>query len=372
MAVSDIQTYTMLNAWQRRMRENIWRFNQIEDPGASNAQCPVYVQSDRDEIAEALAVAWDELATHLHYFPRPAWTTERIALGRNPIYELQQLRTTFGHLIALGSRATTLIDDAVTVTYSDADGDGINDTATVSVTTAVDTDEIQVFFRTADGAPAAADERYQIEPLTLSASGGTVTITGPMALFASPSALWAFEYESPNFVNPNAGSPSTAADFVTAVDVYQVTTDPTGAVTLLSDRWPKDALTTNATGFDQTTAGAQIVDAELGLVRVRPTTCADCVGPPQYVDIAYYSGKALHNGRMDTALETALIRLANTYMPMELCSFCNATTRLWQDDNQPVPQSRDKLQSSPFGSLNGQVYAWRIVKSRILTRAMML
>lgn len=369
MANSVIPTHTMLNSWQRRLSESIWAFNQVTNPGANPGNCPVYTQDERDELADALYYAWEMMTEYLGTFPRPIWTTKRLQLGSNPIYELQKLHTAKGHLIEFGSRATTLIEAGATVTYSDPYSYGHDTLATVSVaTTVTDPDEIQVFFRTADGAPAAADDRYRIEPATVSISGGTATITAHRALFADPTDLWAQPFTAPNFVERNAGDVATAGDFVTTVDVYRVYNDTTAAITLLSDnlRVNSDMSTWNA--FKETDAIAQIVDAEKGLFRVRLSNCVDCIWP-EAVDINYRAGQALVNGATDPQIEMALVRLANTTMPQEYCSFCERTNQLWRFDREAMPtELLQPTDPNPFGIARGHIQAWRVVRNRMLVR----
>lgn len=352
MAVSEANVYRLLNAWQRVVGEDVWRFNQIGGAGTPASACEVYNQPDREEIAGALVGAWQMVSEALGTFPSPQWVMdERARLGRGVPWELQQLQTRWGNLVEFGRRATSLIEAGATVVYSDSDGDGIHDRATITVTTGVEAGEIHAFFRTADGAPGAADARYQIEPLTAMVNGGTATITGQRALFASPTAVWAKPFAPPDFVTRYAGSTGTAADFVSAVDVYRVYNDPTDAVLLLRDGWAQGS----GGSFAASAGIGQIVDGQLGIFRARPADGSVSETPPEFAQVSYRAGMPLVNGAMDRALETAVIRLAHTLLPRELCPFCERAQVLWRADREVGDES------TPFGSLRGQVAAWRAV-----------
>jgi hypothetical protein len=162
-------------------------------------------------------------------------------------------------MIALGQRATSLIQAGVSVVYSDPNSIGVNDTATITVNSAVANDEIKLYFRTADGAPTAGDARYEIEPTVITDNGaGVVTIKAHRALFVKPKE-WAREYEAfdANFNSPNIVDTGTAAGFVTAVDVYRVYTDTSAAISLQA-----------ADGTELQSYTGEIIDAELGTFRL--------------------------------------------------------------------------------------------------------
>ncbi|TXH48259.1 MAG: hypothetical protein E6Q97_25080 [Desulfurellales bacterium] len=368
MAVSEFYTWGLLNAWQRRMVEDIWRFNQILGTGVAQTSCEVYNQPDREIIADALYSAVQTFIEYAHYYPKPTWVVaERVPFGRGTPWQRQILHTKYGYLVEFGARATTLIQANATVVYSDSDGDGIDDTATITVTTTVDADEIEVFFRTADGAPGAADERWQIEPLTVTKSGNTATITGHRALFVDYNDVWNTPWTPPNFVNRYAGSTATAGDFVTAVDVYRVYADSTDAVQLLTDSWLDCCGSSDYSTFNSEDGVVQIVDSVNGSFRLRADSLT-CWRQPELALISYRAGYPMSGGYMNRQLETALIRFANTLMGEDLCSYCDRTRSLWDNDRQAMPAEllTPNLIGNPFGIMRGQLEAWRIVRDKAL------
>lgn len=373
MAISEIApVYELLNSWQRMNREDIWHFNQAAGAGAPLGECAVYIQDDREQIAEALNEAFQLFTSYLGYYPRPVWTEETIRLGAGQPWQLQRLKVKHGYLIEFGQRATSLIQAGAAITYSDPDGDGINELATITVATTVDVDEIQVFFRTADGATSAGNEQYQIEPLQISASGGTVTITGHRALFVSPALIWniPFTPTDPNFRTRNYADTASAAGFVTSVDIYRVYNDTTTTGQLISDPIWTDG--SDLSGNVLTSADVRITDAIRGRFEVR-TDCAavlTCTGPIEAVRVYYRSGYELVNGQMDNQLLRGIIRLANANMYRRLCTFCPETAEIWEQDRTPAGAAENpvatRYANNPFGLFKGQVASWLTVLARTL------
>lgn len=369
MAISkQVNTYGLLNQWPEVMRENIWRYNQATGSGVRTSACPVYIQDDREEIARALGQALRRIVEHLRFYPRPIWLEDTIRLGKGYPWQLQRLRTQWGYVEAFGQRATSLISAGASVVYSDADGDGVNDTATITVASSVDPDEAQIFFQVADGAPAAADIRYEIEPVIVTASGGNLIITGPRALFVKPSTIWNVPYDDANKQTLNAADTTDVGDFVTAVDVYRVYNDTTTPVQVIED--PIFKQTTGLGGNVLTTGVARLLDDRLGIFEARVED-PDCLRYAEAVKIYYKAGYPLQFDRPDYTLAEAVIRLANTMMGRQLCSFCDMTDNMWSDDRMP-PNSQNPVSqrhvNNPFGTMKGQIYAWLAVMDYALPR----
>lgn len=368
MAVSEIPTLKMLNHWQRLMQENIWRYNQVQGTGVPRDEEHVaYLQPNRDEVALALNNAISKIVDVLEYYPRPVWITEEVIPLRwsNP-YQLQTLQTRYKHLIEFGSRGTTAISAGATVTYSDSDGDGVNDLATITAATSVtDASEIQIFFRTADGAPAAADELWEIEPTTVSISGGVATITASRALFVKPSTIWAvpYTYDAGNLDTPHYADIANASDFVTAVDVYRVYNDTTNAVQLVSDDYIDNCDCTAVTST-HSAAGARITNKRLGVFEVRAAACG-CNRSYEAVKINYRAGLALVRNAVDPTLAEAIIRFANTHFGQQPIGLADRVQEKWMYDRSA--EDRDLLTPdvihNPFGIQRGSIFAWRTINN---------
>lgn len=358
MARANTLTHTLLNRWPVVEGEDLFRFNQILGTNVSVQACPVYIQADRDEIATALNKAITLASRQLNYWPLPHWGSKRVSLRRGVPFWRQPLGIGEGYLQAFGRRATTLIEADVNVVYTDSDGDNALDTATITVTTAAADDEIAVFFKTSDGAFAAADARWEIDTLTKSRSGGTVTLSGHRGLFVSPNNVWKKPYEAPNYNQVLPGNNADAADFVTEVDVYRVYTDPTDAVRL---RY----LDCNGDYASESVAG-RIEDEQLGRFSIGGDLCGYW-SKVVYIDIEYQAGLPSEYGLMNPVLEEMLIRLANTYIPKGQCSFCDRVNTHFSYDNQEQPMFKGlEPYTQSFGTRRGQVNAAMVVRDMAL------
>lgn len=366
------QNNCVLSTWADIMlitaNASLWHFNQVSGAGApfntsNDKEGGVYLQTERELIARAMEQALVTVGHELNYWPRPAWFTETQPIGRGAPVRLQDFRTRYQKLIALGTRATSLIDDNVIVTYSDQYGTGIQDLASVTVTTTVADDEIQLYFKTADGAPTACHQRYRIEPVTVVDNGnGTKTIRGFRGLFVKPS-IWAVEYDltDPNSKTPNAADTADNNDFVTAVDVYRVYTDDSTALQVIAHD-----------GTVLESFAGEIDDYEWGIVRAGGNWCSSSCWSrsPFKVKINYYAGAELVNGIMDNDLASAVVALANCNMDMKLTHMHYWAISMWQAQTNPLAQGNTPLLSAtearnPFGLRAGQVQAWKTVSRRM-------
>jgi hypothetical protein len=372
MARSNVDHFTLLNSWPIIMRYNPWNFNQISGPGAplSKPGEEVSIQSERDDIADALNQAGELVTEALGFFPRPMWYSESIPLGMGNPYEFQTLRTTHGYLEEFSVRTQTLIQANVAVVYSDANGDGVEETATITVaTTVTDADEIRLFFRTADGAVSAGHEDWEIEPVrSITIAAGFATIVADKWLFVDPDTIWATEYTMPGLVTKHYGTTNDAADFVRTVDVYRVYGVTTNAVGIASD--PIWEASSSLSGHNIDYGVARIIDARLGLFEAR-LECTDCEHYyPEAVQVSYKSGYPLRYLHIDRRLELNIIRLANARMPWQPNTVPNhPSLSRWQYDNENVTKNNQfsGLASTPWGGLLiGEVLAWSNLKNMAL------
>lgn len=373
--VTPNQNKHLINLWPQAMLENIWTFNQCAGLGAplqtaNDKAGKVYLQTEREYIARNLEAAADRMAGDLNYSLMPLYFTERIPIGSAWPVQGQYFQARWCKMIELGSRAQTLIQAGVAVTYTDPNSVGVNDTATVTVVTGIANAEIKLFFRTADGAPSAGDYRYEIEPTFITNSAGTVTITAHRALFVSP-RQWAREYvaNDPNFNSPNIVDTGTAAGFVTAVDVYRVYTDTSDNVELLSS----DGSTVLQTYT------AEILDYELSTFRIGDfcSSFNDCCGYPKFIQVNYKAGSPLVNNNIDSELFEAAVGFACGNMMSKLTAQSMWSLDLYNKyhglmvetmNNQLVPTATKMMSSSQYGARYGQALAWSVVNDRRIMR----
>lgn len=370
---------TLLHLWQEIMLESIWHFNQVAgDDAPLNKPCPVYVQPGRDMLARSLYNAYSQVRSALSYDLQPVWHSQQVRLGGGAPWQFQSLRLKWLKLKAFGSRATTLISASAAIVYSKSDASlAADDTATITVTTTLtDADEIQVFFRTADGAPNAADARWQIVPLTVSIAGGNAIITGHRSLFVQPQ-IWKTPYVGINQVTRHEAQTTDANDFVTLVDVYRVYADATSAVTLSSDplsAWCCGGSSTPGVSVTQAGVGwIEQADESIFRIRLDQGVCMNAY--PGSVFVNYLAGEEWQYQAMDSGLATALVHLTNTLLPQKPCEICNQANASYQEDVNVKIQRAGKGGSyvesdpSPFGTQIGSHRAWQIVKERRIIRA---
>lgn len=361
MAISTVaDTHGLLSAWAEHMEVSPWGFNQVTGNGIdallTNKSAKFFVQPERDNIARALAQAIEQGVHYTRFYPRPAWLSCQLAIDPRRYVNRQTLITEFGYVKAIGKRAVTLIEAGATVTYSDTNGDGVTDLATITVSTTVTAaDELHVFFTAADSLAGAADERWRIEPLRVSISGGTATITGHRALFVKPS-VWRVPYTPPAYsdASKNSASPQNVADFVTTVDVYRVYADPTAAVTL-----------------GTANISAEVVNAKLGYIKVATGDTDPVVTSERFVTVWYQAGFPLDTYTNDTdqRLKTAYARLANTLMAHKPT---NGDVRTMTYDNDDAARAEGFLPSAVWNNgLNevktGAIEAWKTFNAMALS-----
>ena len=365
MARTNARTLGLLNRWPTIMHADIWRFNQIDGEGVPvipNNTNPVYIQYERDYIGRELHNAIRKFTEYLGYFPAPTWIVdEDIPINCDLRWHAQTLSTRYGYLQAFGRRAVTVIQSNVVISYSDEDGDNIEETATITVNgvTNVAVDDIQVFTRVADGAPSAAHEYWQIEPARISKSGDTATMVLHKALLAHPQKVWSKERASANWTNLFAGETTNPDSFLEAVDVYRVYTDPTDAVQLINRDAAGLPVATSVTGA--------ILDARLGDFRLyaasgqsAPTTT------PRTVRVSYKAGLPLVDGEMDNDLAVAITRYANLLFPQQP-AMSDRTMAMWNEDRKDrALTGYDAWHPPPLGVTNAGMDAWTVIESRYI------
>ncbi len=368
------QSNSVLSIWSDFMLMNgnaqQWHFNQVSGAGApfftaNDKEGGIYLQTERELIARSMETALIKVGNYLNYWPRPAWFTETLPIGRGWPVRYQEFRTRYLKLIELGTRATSVIQAGATVSYTDPNQTGVMDTASVTVTTTVADDEIELYFRVADGcSPAAGNYRYRIEPVTVVDNGnGTKTISGFRGLFVKPS-VWAVEYnlQDPNSKTPNNADTAQTNDFVTKVDVYRVYTDTSTALQIMAH---------DGTVLESFTG--EIDDAEWGIVRAGGDWCNwTCWEQSPYkIKINYRAGVELVNGYMDSDFQQAVVALANCSMDgYQLSDMHYWALTMWKRHNAPMMEGQVALLSqgeakNPFGLRTGQVIAWRTVSMRM-------
>ncbi len=326
MSRSSIKTLLTLEDYAKVMAIPGWLFNQCSHPGMARRgpYDQVFYQTGyfgdeeliigRDQIARAISQAERKIAEILGYWPAQRYIEEEqtpMPLKSDVVYPKMQTR--WGMLQAFGVKTTTTIAEDLTVSYSDEDGDGYDDTATITINlidAASVSDLCRLIVR-----PDGYGESYEIAPLEAEEQAdGSIELTGKRWLFVLPS-IWNTDEQA---------SLDDDADFVTTVDVYEESTDTTDQVTLI---W-----SATLDNFAQSTQSAfgLIEDQRVGLFRVLPATYGDGAWVratlaktrlPDFYKYNYLSGyKDEFNDcsfEMNQELKQAVVSLANLYLPYD-------------------------------------------------------
>lgn len=356
----------------------------------------------REELAEVMLEAEEDLSDVLGYYPISKWSADiRVELdlpyraGTWPasMYDIRGDHINVklprgGHAISGGRVAKTEIIAGTAVTYTDADSDGYEETATVGpiATTVTDEEEICLYYPGESG-----DDAWEIRPISVTISGGMVTIVARREQFVAKVLLESLDAQSVNGV----GVPT---NFLAEVDVYRKYNDPSVQVEFVWRGSGGCSCGGDATcvqcGLAIQTGCMTVKDKELGIVTLSygawdadaqvydpamPSVCRR----PDYVRLWYRSGYRnmsyyLPNIKMDHAFERAIAKLAVSKVTRPICS-CKAIADIQARWNTDLRRSVStgaqatafrvtnyELESNPFGSSVGAFDVWRLVRRRTL------
>ena len=373
----------------------------------------------REEIAQAIKSAEDDITTVLGYSPAPVWVEQEIRnypqhyrpgvipFGMSDVRGMgKSVSLTQGKFITGGRRTVSLVDDAVAVTRTDDDGDSFKETVTVTCNTTVTSKcELKVFFAGESGA-----QIWEIRPpRSVTLSGGVVTFK-----------FWSWQFIDPDLQNaipmstvvtndaPYGVAPidiEADASYVTTCDVYREYNDFTVAsATFYWERtrlqtlglWPVIGFCCSSCGGDGCPACEfvsqdgciHVKDANGTAVVPAPATYDSDAGQwnfdqlsvcrdPDLVKLYYKAGEQSQDylqGKtcepLSNYLAEAIAMLATAKVARPFCT-CNnslAMTNEWQRD---LSFTGSRVQGSytvsaadldnPFGTRAGAVLAWRRV-----------
>lgn len=333
----------------------------------------------REMLAEAIHDAELEITDALGYSPAPRFFTDE-----NHAYPLRydgvwqrhrKLHTKYGKIISAGIRGSTLIEEGVSVTYSDPDSDGWNELATITVSTEItNPKEIKIYYTDQEGDPL-----WEIKPVRkIEISGGVATITADSWLFIDPE-LWEKYPTTQGFRGINI---STTDNYVTEVDVYREYVNITEHST---EFWWAHGY---CEGLSGTTQNGMFLlkDADTGYVQPVPAdyyvdnsywveVCFSPDYPPTGVRFWYYAGlqddRYLAGRTLDPLSNywaQAIIWLAVANIELPPCA-CGAAQHLFTEYRRDLAASSGRsrnllsfdLLDNPFGTRVGAIRAWERV-----------
>ena len=406
MAIAETRTKLTLDRWAQIMGLHPLHFNQVRletnpfcDQIMFRREWQTADHVSREEIARAISEVENKIEDYLGYRLAPSWEVDEWRETTRPFQKdminlsisnvrgyRQTVRAGWGYVISGGIEAKTLIDDSVTIVYTDADTDGYFETATVSVATSVlDKNEIAVFYPGEGG-----DDSWEIRPIEVNIIGGTATITFKRELAVVPDKLDLYDIEGAEAIG------TVNADFLTTVDVYRRYNDPQTQASFLWEPLAGGFCgICNGTGCTTcayaTQTGCLILRGEprnswLGYWPGTWNNTTDVFDSkawavnrqPDIVRLYYYSGWRGKNNkyisRLDKDWEFTIAVMAAAMLDRPPCDCAKGSWSQWRqdmtiwsgdEDGKPFYNTRysDPIFDNPFGNRRGEIYAWRRVRS---------
>lgn len=355
----------------------------------------------REELAQAIQEAEEQIATHLGYWPAPTWTSdERVEVDqpadawyrsiRDVVYGINQfgVKASHGELISGGRKSKTLMTAGRPVAYTDNDGDGYKETAEVTVNagTVTDTEEIAIYYPGLD-----ADDEAEIRPLSsVSITAGVATIR-----FRREQAVLSSLYER---LDAGVIDGSADANFLSTVDVYRRYHDPNVQAQLVwsGSQCSCSGLSSCGTcGLTIQNGCLTVQNRALGIVSTTPADwdsvandfvskpAAVCGRRPDYVRLWYRSGykdMAIKrpNVEMSPKWQRAIAKLAISKLDREICG-CKSVADVqghWNSDLRKSKGTRGEnitykvtnyeMDNNPFGTTVAALEVWRLVRKESL------
>lgn len=374
---ASIDTQLSLFEWAKILGISPYEMAQIDEgfPNPRSADCAhtffqYPYQRDylsREEVARAIAEAETTIADWLGYWPAPKYIADevisfpatygsRFTSDRYPMY-----KAGWGMVQGTGVLTKTPVLGNVPLVLSDRDGDGINDTFTVTVAApagVTNPDEIHIYYVLTDRFNEAIAPQWEIRPINVVLSGGNFIITGHASLLVPPNLT--------EIINPVELDVTAATTYVTQVDVYREWLDTTVSATVMNQGWfswynPNIA-------FQPIYVKAQNQDQGILHWHVFNDSCLNFGVIPDKIHTNYLAGVARNGHFMDRSMAEIVTYLSTTFLAEDACG-CDRTSRIlafWRglpsDQSDRRPLSLKEI-DSPWGPRNGALMAWQRVQN---------
>lgn len=230
MAIAKTKTWLSLDRAAELMGWNLWHFNNIKCACDPMPTCQKWQRPQYEQFARAIRAAELKIANYVNYYLAPDYTNEKIKTTNNFRREInsrlnvvdknKSVKTRWKKVRDVGVKATSIIELGATVTYTDDDGDGCPELATITVPTNLQVpditniDEIKVYFP-----EQGCNELYEIRPtcVTIDVNLRLATITFHTSQALNP-VYWRREFLNEGEVIDC----QDATKFVETLDVYRV------------------------------------------------------------------------------------------------------------------------------------------------------
>lgn len=355
-----------------------------------------------EELSDTIYTVEEEIANYLGFYPAPKWIAKEIhpypryyrrdayGFGSNIRGMFKSVIAKKGKFIEAGQRAVSAVSTSAAVVYSDVSGSGFNDTATITVATALtDACEIKAYF-----AGTSGDERWEIRPArSVTISGGNVILVFDSWLLLDPDLLAAY----PTTAGFSGLDLATSGNFVSTVDVYREYTDFT--VKSAEFSWEPKPLNSLVNTFCTSCGGSgcpactnttqdgclHVRNVDRGILVPAPATYdednaqwgqdewTEC-REPDTAKIWYRAGdldeRYLREDSCDPLslyYAQAIAYMATARLERDICGCQNVRSmfidlqrdlRFTNEDSASFFVSEDEV-NNPFGTRKGEVMAWR-------------
>lgn len=399
-----------LNSWFTQMGMHPWHSWQLANQLIPiNSQCNQLVyesswqaadRAGRADIRRAILRAEDLYKQYTNYECRPKYKTATIPWQQMGDYRLRRytsanyrgnwlgFQVPDGFVKQLGYehiQSTT----SCAVTYTDQDGDGLYESATVTATLPgiSSQDEVYITFQSADYIYESSV--HEITPRKVTIVGNVVT-----AVIDTPTLVRPILYTkvTSGSLDPSNLPPSGTSPFVANVNVSRRFCDPEGttletaqAVLIWESApfppwaipWTFASQTTDPSKMAYAIARGGVRDSRQGIVYCGEAsydqTAGDWVGrinfsecrPPDRVMFRYLAGS--NEGGTDIVISR--LAAAELARPICACTAANKELGEWQLDlsrtgatNEIYSQPADI--TNPLGSRRGHVFAWRTIQNK--------
>lgn len=391
-------TLLSLNRYAKIMQINPAHFNNLSSPTIfplENRCSDLWFRYDWqatdsvswESLAQQIAGAEAEIKAYTRYSPAPDWEKDVRPWSTYHRHDISAgmdvIGTSYDYLIYPGRRAVSEVLAGAIIVYSDEDGDGFDELATVSATTSLtNVNEIKVYFAGKGGARA-----WEIRPVkTKVVAGGTLTITIPSIQLVKPE-----KRELPPASDGVEGLSLLDSDnFIETLDIYREYTDTTAVSAELY--WASNCTVCGGTGCASCSLGvengcAKIVSVNPGFMQAQVASYSSdngywTAGPwPSSYDpiqaVLYYQAGFISssylNGEsydpLDQRLAQAIAWLATARLerPFCNCGTASALARRLMMDMAITEGDGSKTFSfedleNPFGTRLGEVWAWKQLK----------
>lgn len=407
-------TLLSLNRYARIMQINPAHFNGLASPTIfplTNRCSDVWMRYDwqspdsvsLESLALSIQGAENDIKKYMHYSVGPDWQVKDIrpwptyhrrdalrfpypyagflSMGYGASYMTTPIQTSYNYVISPGQRAVSLIAADVNVAYSDPDGDGYNELATITANTSLtDVKEIKVYQASMYGA-----REWEIRPVKAKAiAAGVVTITFPS---------WALVNPDKREIPPSSDGEEAldlfdVNNYLATVDVYREYTDTTAVSAEVF--WPNGCALCGGAGCSvctqlSQTGCAKVISVNPGFMHVQPATFSDGAWntevwvnglEPTQVLLWYSAGFQSNRYLADEAydpiddgLAQAIAWLATARLERPFCNCGTATSlavKLMTDmaisEGDVGKTTSEEDLNNPFGTRLGEIWAYRRLK----------